>query len=85
MTKPTPADDYEFKTFEFDGETYRVKNKFKMVKFFKTLNDNPVLALEYVVEPEDFAKLEDIEMDMDDLQRLVEAISQSIAGTNAGN
>jgi hypothetical protein len=85
MTKPTPADDYEFKTFEFDGETYRVKSKFKMVKFFRTLNENPVLALEYVVDEEDFAKLEEVDMNMDDLQRLVEAISQAISGTTSGN
>lgn len=85
MTKPTPADDYEFKTFEFDGETYRVKSKFKMVKFFRTLNENPVLALEYVVEEDDFSKLEEIDMDMNDLQRLVESISQAISGTTSGN
>lgn len=85
MVKPTPADDYETKTFEFNGETYRVKNKFKIVKFFKLLNENPILGLEQVVEDEDFARLEEIDMDMNDLQRLVEAISQAIAGSNSGN
>lgn len=85
MVKPTPADDYEAKTFEFNGETFRVKNKFKMVKFFRLLNENPILGLEQVVEEEDFKRLEDIDMDMDDLQRLVEAISQAIAGSNSGN
>lgn len=85
MVKPTPADDYEFKTFEFDGETYRVKNKFKIVKFFKLLNENPILGLEQVVEEEDFARLEEIDMDMKDLERLVEAISQAISGSTSGN
>lgn len=85
MTKPTPADDYETKIFEFNGETYRVKSKFKIVKFFKLLNDNPILGLEQVVEEDDFARLEEIDMTMDDLQRLVEAISQAISGSNSGN
>jgi hypothetical protein len=85
MVKPTPADDYEFKTFEFDGETYRVKSKFKIFKFFKLLNENPILGLEQVVEEEDFARLEEVDMTMEDLQRLVEAISQAISGSNSGN
>lgn len=85
MTKPTPADDYEFKTFEFNGETYRVKTKFKIFKFFKLLGDNPVLAIEQAVEEEDFAKLEDLDLTMDDFTKILEGISNTLGGGNAGN
>lgn len=85
MTKPTPADDYQFKTFEFDGETYRVKTKFKIFKFFKLLNENPVLAMEQAIEPEDYAKLEELELDMADFTKILEGISNTLGGTSAGN
>lgn len=85
MTKPTPADDYEFKTFEFDGETYRVKTKFKIFKFFKLLNENPVLAMEQAIETEDYAKLEELELDMADFTKILEGISNTLGGTSAGN
>lgn len=85
MTKPTPADDYEFKTFEFNGETYRVRTKFKMLKFFKLITENPVSALELAVEPEDFARLEELDLNMDDFKAILEGASNALAGTTLGN
>ncbi len=81
-----PADDYEaFKSFEFSGETYRVKTKFKMFKFFRMLNENPVSAIELAVEEEDFARLEDLELDMDDFKTILEAVAEALGGDSAGN
>lgn len=85
MVKATPADDYEVKTFEFEGEYFVVKPKFKMVKFFRLLDENPVLAIKEVLETESYDKLEEVELDMDQFKGLMEKISSAIAGTNAGN
>lgn len=83
--KPVPADDYEVKTFEFDGEYYVVKPKYKMVKFFRLLDENPVLAIKEVLEESSYEKLEEIELDMDGFKSLMEKISEAIAGTTPGN
>lgn len=80
-----PADDYEYKTFEFRGETYRVKSKFKMLKFFKMITENPVLAIELAVEEEDYVRLEDLDLDLEDFKAILEGLSDTLAGTSAGN
>jgi hypothetical protein len=86
MARVTPASDkVEVKTFEFEGETYTLKNKFKMFKFFKQLNENPVLAISLALEDESLDRLEELDMDMDDFKALLEAMSQALAGTSAGN
>lgn len=85
MAKVVPADDYAEKTFEFNGEVYAVKPKFKIFKFFKTLNDNPVEAISLAVEDDDYARLEELEIDMEDFKTILEGISNALSGTNAGN
>jgi hypothetical protein len=83
--KPTPSDDFEAKTFWYQNEAYRVKPKFKIFKFFKALNENPVTAIELAVEEDDFARLEELEIDMEDFKVILEGISDALAGTNSGN
>lgn len=85
MVKAVPADDFEAKTFEFEGETYAVKAKFKIFKFFKALNENPVSAITLALEEESLERLEDLEIDMEDFKVILERISDVLAGTNAGN
>lgn len=86
MAKATPeADLQEFTSFEFQGETYQTKRKFKMFKFFKTLSENPVEAVALALTDDSVARLEEKDLDMDDFKDLLELISNSIAGTNSGN
>lgn len=85
MVKAVPADDFESKTFVFDGETYAVKSKFKIFKFFKALNDNPVSAIALALEDESIERLEELEIDMEDFKKILESISNVLAGTSSGN
>jgi hypothetical protein len=86
MPRVTPEEDLkEFTEFEFQGETYQTKRKFKMFKFFKTLSDNPVEAVALALTEDSVTRLEDKELDMDDFRELLELISNAIAGTNSGN
>lgn len=85
MPTRNPSADLEYKTFEYGGETYRVKTKFKIFKFFKTLKEDPTEAIEMIVEPEDFARLEELDLTMDDFKDVLEAASQAMAGTSSGN
>lgn len=81
----SPAEDLDYKVFEYEGQEYRLLQKFKMLKFFKTLQADPVAALELVVHPDDFARLEDVDMSMDDFKNLLEAVSNALSGTDTGN
>jgi hypothetical protein len=83
--KPVPADDYEVKTFEFKGEFYTVKTKFKMVKFFRLLDENPVLAIQEAIEPSSYQKLEEVDLEIDDFKELLEKVAKAISGDTAGN
>jgi hypothetical protein len=86
MTNANPSTDLlEFNEFVFQGETYKVKRKFKMMKFFRTISENPVDAVALVVEDESLARLEDKDLDMDDFKDLLELISNAISGTDTGN
>lgn len=81
-----PADDVSpYNAFTFKGEEYFTKKKFRMLKFFKALDENPVTAVSYALEEESLARLEEQELEMDDFKDLLEAISNSIAGTSSGN
>lgn len=83
--KAVPADDYGVKTFEFQGETYRVKKKFKVAKFMRRINSEPIDAIELVLVPEDFARFEDLEMDMDELKEFLEGLSSALSGDSLKN
>lgn len=85
MPRAVPANDLAVKSFDFDGETYYVKSKFPMFKFFKQLNENPVLAMSLALEGESLERLEGKDMDMEDFKNLLESLSQTLAGTNSGN
>lgn len=81
----TPSEDLNYKVFEYRGEEYRIKSKFKLFKFFKMISENPILAIELAVEEDDFARLENLEIDMDDFKELLEGISNVLAGSDAKN
>lgn len=83
--RAVPAQDLETKSFEFQGETYDVKKKFKMMKFFRKINENPVDALSLALTGESLERLEELELDMEDLKVLLEALAQTLAGTSSGN
>lgn len=85
MARAVPANDLETKSFEFQGETYEVKKKFKMMKFFRLINQNPVDALSLALTNESLERLEDLDIDMEDFKVLIENLSQALAGTNSGN
>lgn len=85
MAKPTPAEDFQVKTFEFNGEVYSVKSKFQMFKFFKMLDTNPGGALALALDDESLERLEEVDMNMDDFKEVLEKISQAISGDSTGN
>lgn len=85
MVKVNPSDDLNVKQFEYRGELFTVKSKFKMLKFFKALQSDPASAIELVIEDEDYARLEELEMDINDLKELLEKVSECISGDSLGN
>lgn len=81
----TPDSDLDTKTFEYDGQTYTIRRKFKIGKMFRALNENPIEALEIVLEEDSYQRFEDLEMDMDDFKRFMESMSEAVGGSTAKN
>lgn len=84
--KVTPDVDMEKrKTFVFRDETFDLRTRFKIGKFFRLLEQNPVTALELIMQPESFEKFEELEMDMDEFKEFMEAMSECLSGGSAKN
>lgn len=82
----TPDVDLEnVNTFEYRGEVYAVRKKFKIAKFLKKLNSEPIDAIELALTEDSYARFEDLEMDMGDLQEFLEGLSTAMAGTSSKN
>lgn len=84
-TKASVVNENQTKTFEFQGETYTVKLKFQMFKFFKLIGSSPIEAISLALAPESLARLDEKELDMDDFKKLLEIISETISGTDSKN
>lgn len=85
--KLVPADDLEseFTSFEFKGENYLVKRKFKIARFLKALNDAPVDAIEIALAADSYEKFLDLEIDMDELKEFLEGLSTAMSGAGLKN
>jgi hypothetical protein len=77
-------DPAEIITVEILGETYRLRKKFRRLRFLRKLVSDPISALELVFLPEDLERLEDIEMGEADLNLVFEAVSEALVGGPKG-
>lgn len=83
--KAVPADDFNTKTFEFQGEVFTVRERFKVGRFLKSLSDAPVDAIELVLEEHSFEKFLDLEITMDELKEFLEGLSEAMSGSSSKN
>lgn len=82
----TPAkDSVDFIDIDFKGHVLQVKTKFKIFKFMKAINENPIEAILLAVTEESATILEDEEMSFNDFEELIGKISEAISGTTPGN
>lgn len=84
-SRALPVNDTEMKSFEFQGEVFYVRDKFKVGRFLKSLADAPVDAIEIVLAPVSFEKFLDTEMSMDELKDFLEGLSEAMAGSPSKN
>ncbi|MET0463750.1 MAG: hypothetical protein ABW007_11375 [Chitinophagaceae bacterium] len=84
--KANPATDtLDFVEIEFNGITLTVKTKFKIFKFMKLINSDPISALQLALTDESAELVEDIEMDFSDFEVLVNKITDALSGTDLKN
>ena len=82
-----PAEDNtNYSEVTFNGTTFRVKRRFPMIKFMKTLENNPLLAITMLVHDEDVEKFEEIEFGFDEIDDLLTTVQKALGvGENQGN
>ena len=83
--KPVVHEDGFEKVFEFQGESFGVRSRFKVGRFLKLLNESPVDALEMVLTEDSYEKFLDLEITMDELKDFMESLSESLSGGALGN
>lgn len=79
------ANDEMMKTFEFNGETYRMKRKFRRLRFLRLITRDPVAALELAIPEDELERLEDQEITGDELEALLEAVAKELAGSQGNS
>jgi hypothetical protein len=85
VKKVTPDADFSRKSFTFQGETYVVREKFKVGRFLKSLAEAPVDAIELVLEEDSFERFLDLEISMDELKEFLEGLSNALSGSDSKN
>lgn len=83
--KALPVEDGMLNEFEFQGETYYVRTKYKVGRFLKKLNESPVDALELVLVDSSYEKFLDLEITMDELKDFMDQLSTVLSGVGSGN
>lgn len=84
-SRALPVNDTELKSFDFQGETFFVKDRFKVGRFLRSLSESPVDAIEIVLVPDSFEKFLDLEITMDELKDFLEGLSNAMAGSDLKN
>lgn len=86
VKKITPdVDTSLYSEFEFQGEAYRVKKKFKVARFLKTLSESPVDAIEIALDEDSYERFLDLEITMDELKEFLEGLSNALSGASLKN
>lgn len=70
---------------EWNGITLEVKKKFPMFGFMKRLEESPISAIALILSPETLAVIEEVDMGFEDLDSLLNAISEAMGLKNRGN
>lgn len=80
-----PADDTQFVTVVWRDIPLKLKKKFPMFGFMRTITKDPIEGIAMILSEESLAALEEIDMDFADLNNLIETISDGLGAKTAGN
>lgn len=85
MTEATPTVEQElsgldYHTFEFNGETYKVKKRFKRLKFLRLLSEDPGGAFALAFTPDELERLEESELSEEEFEDLLEIVAKTLLG-----
>jgi hypothetical protein len=73
-----PADYLEF---TFNEETYKVRKKFKRLKFLRLMGDGELFnAIALALDPEELDRLDDTDLEEKELEDLLEIIAKTLLG-----
>lgn len=73
-------DDTNYIYFTFEDETFKLKRKFKRLKFLRLLTTSPIDALMLAFDAADLEQLEEREFTEDELEGFLEIIGVAFTG-----
>ena len=83
-----PASDLEegkYTIREWNGIKLEIKKKFPLFGLLKALDESPIKAMSLVMSPDTLAVLETTDMDFDDVNELLDIMSEAMGLKNLGN
>jgi hypothetical protein len=72
-------------SFTFHDETYFVRERYKVGRFLKALNNDPIGSLELVLDEDSYERFLDLEISMTELNEFLESLAKTISGSSLGN
>ena len=70
----------DVKVIEFQNETYKMKRKFKRLRFLRLITTDPAEALKLAFPDEEYERLEEVDLDESGLEELMSVIAGQLAG-----
>lgn len=83
--KQLPHEDGSTKSFEFQDQAFDVRKKFKIGRFLKVINNDPMGALELALTEDSYDRFLDLEIDMDELKAFMDLLSNALSGGDLKN
>lgn len=74
-------EDAEMVLFPFKGNQFRMRKRIKRLKFLRLINTDPSGALLLCFPQDEYDRLEDLDLDADEMRELLSQIAEEFAGS----
>jgi len=80
------AEDQDDSTnFEYLGRSFRMRKRFKRLKFLRLLQTDPAAAVELAFGPDEYEKVEDLDMTDEEFRAFLSAFADRFAGNSGAS
>lgn len=78
-------DQEETLDFEYLGKSFKMRKKFKRLKFLRLLNNDPTAALALAFGPDEYERIEDLDMTDTEFSDFLSAFAERFTGSGGNS
>lgn len=71
--------------FAYLGQTFKMRKRFKRLKFLRLLQTDPASAVELAFGPQEYARIEDVDMTDEEFKQFLNAFADRFAGNSGAS